>query len=200
MRRVKRTPRPPKVTLQPTKGLFAHKRLILSHHKNLNRGHFLVDDRTKNGAELFEGQHIHFGTAAYPNWATVTAYLRSAASLEIQMILMDSAQDHERFSHFEYYLFGSSIPVCFKLDKQGHRYGALVPGDVSGSLEHDATRIFQFHTETHEFDEISEAEFINRVLTYVKPPPIRDLSPETMQKYKDYLVRQQLSTDSQGEE
>lgn len=25
----------------------AHKRLILSHHKNLNNGHFLVDDRKK---------------------------------------------------------------------------------------------------------------------------------------------------------
>jgi len=60
-------------------GVHAHKRLILSHHKNLNRGHFLVDDRTKNGAGQFEGQHIHFGTVAYPDWSTVTAYLRSAA-------------------------------------------------------------------------------------------------------------------------
>ena len=28
-------------------GAHAHKRLILSHHKNLNFGHFLVDDRLK---------------------------------------------------------------------------------------------------------------------------------------------------------
>src|SRR5713101_9110562 len=28
----------------------AYKRLILTHHKNLNCGDFLVDDRTKNGA------------------------------------------------------------------------------------------------------------------------------------------------------
>lgn len=60
-------------------GTPAHKRLILSHHKNLNRGHFLVDDRTKNGAGLFEGEHIHFGTPAYPDWPAVTSYLRSAA-------------------------------------------------------------------------------------------------------------------------
>ncbi len=60
-------------------GLLAHKRLILSHHKNLNRGHFLVDDRTKNGAGQFEGEHIHFGTQAFPNWEAVAAYLRGAA-------------------------------------------------------------------------------------------------------------------------
>jgi len=29
----------------------AYKRLILTHHKNLNRGDFLVDDRRKRGAE-----------------------------------------------------------------------------------------------------------------------------------------------------
>lgn len=34
----------------------AYKRLILSHHKNLNRGDFLVDDRNKNGADQFQGE------------------------------------------------------------------------------------------------------------------------------------------------
>ena len=38
-------------------GKSAHKRLILSHHKNLNDGDFLVDDRLKNGVELFKGEH-----------------------------------------------------------------------------------------------------------------------------------------------
>jgi 5'-nucleotidase len=59
-------------------GETAHKRLILSHHKNLNRGNFLVDDRTKNGAAEFEGKHIHFGTTEYPDWTAVMSYLRSA--------------------------------------------------------------------------------------------------------------------------
>ncbi len=54
----------------------AYKRLILSHHKNLNSGDFLVDDRTKNGADRFPGQHLHFGTAEFPDWPTVTAYLK----------------------------------------------------------------------------------------------------------------------------
>ena len=38
----------------------AWKRLILSHHKNLNRGDFLVDDRVANGAGEFTGTLITF--------------------------------------------------------------------------------------------------------------------------------------------
>ena len=57
-------------------GSSAYKRLILSHHKNLNRGDFLIDDRTKNGVEYFEGEHIHFGTERFPDWLTVVQYLR----------------------------------------------------------------------------------------------------------------------------
>lgn len=56
----------------------AYKRLILSHHKNLNRGDFLVDDRPKhNGAQEFEGEVIPFGESGYDDWPMVTAYLRS---------------------------------------------------------------------------------------------------------------------------
>lgn len=58
-------------------GLNARKRLILSHHKNLNLGDFLVDDRTLNGADKFQGEHIHFGTEKFPNWETVKNYLKT---------------------------------------------------------------------------------------------------------------------------
>lgn len=57
----------------------AHKRLILTHHKNLNRGRFLVDDRRKNGADRFEGEWIHFGSPDYPDWQAVRDYLRTKA-------------------------------------------------------------------------------------------------------------------------
>jgi 5'(3')-deoxyribonucleotidase len=57
----------------------AYKRLILSHHKNLNDGEFLIDDRLKNGVETFRGEHIHFGTEAFPDWESVVAYLRKKA-------------------------------------------------------------------------------------------------------------------------
>ncbi len=60
-------------------GAPAYKRLILSHHKNLNAGAFLVDDRTKNGAHAFPGTLIHFGTEAFPDWPSVLSYLRTQA-------------------------------------------------------------------------------------------------------------------------
>lgn len=57
------------------------KRLILTHHKNLNRGDFLIDDRVKNGAGSFEGKHIHFGTKDFPNWDSVLDYLIKSTHL-----------------------------------------------------------------------------------------------------------------------
>lgn len=56
-------------------GEVAYKRLILTHHKNLNKGDYLIDDRTKNGASDFEGEHIHFLTEQFPNWDSVLNYL-----------------------------------------------------------------------------------------------------------------------------
>lgn len=56
-------------------GKVAWKRLILSHHKNLNHGSYLIDDRTKNGADRFPGEHIHFGTDQFPDWDAVLEYL-----------------------------------------------------------------------------------------------------------------------------
>jgi len=61
-------------------GAPAYKRLILTHHKNLNDGDFLIDDRTKNGVDQFRGEHIHFGTEAFPDWAAVVSYLRPLGS------------------------------------------------------------------------------------------------------------------------
>lgn len=60
-------------------GKSAYKRLILSHHKNLNDGHFLVDDRLKNGVDRFKGEHIHFATPEFPDWESVVDYLKAKA-------------------------------------------------------------------------------------------------------------------------
>lgn len=60
-------------------GEHAHKRLILTHHKDLNSGDFLIDDRRKNGVERFAGEHIHFGTERFPDWPSVVAYLLERA-------------------------------------------------------------------------------------------------------------------------
>ena len=56
-------------------GEVAYKRLILSHHKHLNKGDYIIDDRTKNGVKHFEGEHIHFGTDRFPDWDSVRRYL-----------------------------------------------------------------------------------------------------------------------------
>lgn len=53
----------------------AYKRLILSHHKHLNRGDFLVDDRLHNGAGEFTGELIQFGSEKFKDWEVVTKYL-----------------------------------------------------------------------------------------------------------------------------
>ncbi|MFM1930677.1 MAG: hypothetical protein RL387_2005 [Bacteroidota bacterium] len=53
-----------------------YKRLILSHNKHLNEGHYLIDDRPhKNGAGDFKGELIHFGGDRFPNWQSVLDYL-----------------------------------------------------------------------------------------------------------------------------
>ena len=56
-------------------GVHGYKRLILSHHKNLNAGDYLIDDRTKNGVDKFTGEHIHFSQVAFPTWNEVLDYL-----------------------------------------------------------------------------------------------------------------------------
>ena len=57
-------------------GDLAYKRLILSHHKNLNRGDYLIDDRLKNGSDLFTGELIPFGSKEFSGWPAVLSYLR----------------------------------------------------------------------------------------------------------------------------
>ena len=54
-----------------------YKRLIISHHKHLNKGDILIDDRPNNGAEDFEGEWIQFGSEKFPDWKTVSEYLLS---------------------------------------------------------------------------------------------------------------------------
>jgi len=60
-------------------GTPAYKRLILSHHKQLNRGDFLVDDRSNNGAGEFEGEWLRFGSERFPGWDAMLEYLRERA-------------------------------------------------------------------------------------------------------------------------
>lgn len=52
-----------------------HKKLILSHRKDLLKGDYLIDDRSKHGADTFEGEWLQFGSERFPDWAAVLDYL-----------------------------------------------------------------------------------------------------------------------------
>jgi 5'(3')-deoxyribonucleotidase len=59
----------------------AHKRLILTHHKDLNRGDFLIDDRSeRKGVGTFQGELVHFGSKRFPDWSAVMEHMRGKAA------------------------------------------------------------------------------------------------------------------------
>jgi 5'-nucleotidase len=41
----------------------------------MNKGHYLIDDRVKNGAGDFEGELIKFGSVQFQDWQAVLEYL-----------------------------------------------------------------------------------------------------------------------------
>jgi hypothetical protein len=60
-------------------GVF-YKRVIITQHKDLNKGDYLIDDRTKNGAGEFGGELILFGSERFPDWDAVVEYLLRKAN------------------------------------------------------------------------------------------------------------------------
>jgi 5'-nucleotidase len=59
-------------------GMAVVKNLIITPHKHLNKGDFLIDDiPSGKGQDYFEGQLILFGSDEFPNWTSVTKYFKS---------------------------------------------------------------------------------------------------------------------------
>jgi 5'-nucleotidase len=59
-----------------------HKRMFITHRKDLLMGDYLIDDRTKNGAGEFKGELLQFGWNwetethnEYGTWETILDYL-----------------------------------------------------------------------------------------------------------------------------
>ena len=52
-----------------------HKRLFITHRKDLCIGDYLIDDRPKHGACNFSGEWIQFGSTQFPDWESVLRYL-----------------------------------------------------------------------------------------------------------------------------
>ena len=59
-----------------------HKKLIITHRKDLCKGDYLIDDRGKNGASDFEGEWIQFGSERYPDWNAILEYLLAEDMIE----------------------------------------------------------------------------------------------------------------------
>ncbi|AMO68450.1 5' nucleotidase [gamma proteobacterium BDW918] len=56
-------------------GMDAAHNLIISSHKGLNRGDYLIDDNIAGkGQDLFEGKLTHFGSEYFPDWIAVRDY------------------------------------------------------------------------------------------------------------------------------
>ena len=55
-------------------GIF-HKRVVISHHKELCIGDYLIDDNAKNGASEFSGEWIQMGSKQFPDWDSILKYL-----------------------------------------------------------------------------------------------------------------------------
>ena len=52
-----------------------HKRMVITHRKDLCQGDYLIDDRGKNGTSEFAGEWIQFGSEQFPDWESVLSYL-----------------------------------------------------------------------------------------------------------------------------
>ena len=52
-----------------------HKRMVITHCKDLCQGDYLIDDRCNHGTSEFAGEWIAFGSEKFPNWDSVLGYL-----------------------------------------------------------------------------------------------------------------------------
>ena len=67
-----------------------HKRLVITHRKDLCQGDYLIDDRGKNGTSDFSGKWIQFGSKEFPDWDSVLKYL---ASVRLDEYLMEFGRE-----------------------------------------------------------------------------------------------------------
>ena len=98
----------------------------------------------------------------------------------------------DRLSHCEYMVFGTNIPVCFRVNKDGDRYGASVPGKEKGSLVKDATFLSKYTSDPDEFRPIDQNEFEQRVrdFEFRETPAV---SPYVEEIYQQYLASKNQS-------
>lgn len=63
-----------------------HKRMVITHRKDLCQGDYLIDDRGKNGTSEFAGDWIEFGSEKFPDRNSVLVYLRVVSQEHLDFI------------------------------------------------------------------------------------------------------------------
>ena len=80
-----------------------HKRIVITHRKDLCQGDYLIDDRGKNGTSDFVGEWIDFGSEKFPDWKSVLSYLGVVTQEHLDFIeSFDRDADRSADRYYEY--------------------------------------------------------------------------------------------------
>lgn len=123
-----------------------HKRMILTHRKDLVVGDYLIDDRGKNGTSEFKGEWIQFGSKRFPDWNSVVDYLynkkiedwQDSLSGRIVSRLYNIAKDKG-----EAFKIGDS-PSTFEYQGRRIHIGVIVVGCHVGDIPSDDDYCYTF--------------------------------------------------------
>jgi hypothetical protein len=147
-----------------------HKKMIITHCKNLCQGDYLIDDSGKNGTSEFNGEWIHFGSEQFPNWESVLDYLlpaekksnldelleeigrSSLLSIEEEIALCKAVQekgtDCDEMKQLEKANMRFIVSVAAQYQKRGLTLEELIEAGTEGlrkaALKYDSSRGFKF--------------------------------------------------------
>lgn len=130
-----------------------HKRIIITHRKDLVEGDYLIDDRGKNGTSEFKGEWIQFGSERFPNWDTVVDYLIKPLRIyPLKLSIRYLTNSYE--SHY----------APLSLRKEPIYVGEQIYTAMLTEREQEIVRMEMFGAKTTS----SEANFYERIKTEIK--------------------------------
>ena len=147
-----------------------HKKMIITHRKDLCQGDYLIDDRGKNGTSEFCGEWIEFGSEKFPDWESVLDYLlppdkkqgldeileeigrSSLLSIDEEIALCKVVQkkgtDCDEMKQLEKANMRFIVSIAAQYQKQGLTLEELIEAGNEGlrkaAIKFDASRGFKF--------------------------------------------------------